>query len=87
MTTSIGECRISTIFGPLDSTTRLRIEQADEHIRIAHELLEQVNHPDVSYGDGILTIRAINGTVSYGVGALDLESMTHEGTRSGSWQI
>jgi len=81
----MGECLIETVFGDLvdgPPHRRFRIVQADERIRIAHHLLEQIDHPDVSYGDGILTIRGINGTVSYGVGPLDLGSMTHEGIRS-----
>lgn len=81
--TKVGECRISTVFGPLDVRHRFRIDQADEHIRVSAALLENIDHPDVSYGDGILTIRAINGTVSYGIGPLDPLTMTHEATRSG----
>ena len=73
----IGECRIRTVWTP-DGTRKFYIDQADEHIRIAHEVLETIEHPDVSYGDGILTLRGINRTVSYGVGSLDSLSMTHE---------
>ena len=84
---TFGECRISTVFGPLDVQRRFRIDQADEHIRIADRLLADIDHPDVSYGDGILTIRAINGTVSYGLGRYDPRTMTHEATRSGAWPL
>jgi len=78
-----GECVIETMRLDLDKPHgSLRVLRADERIRIADALLENIDHPDVSYGDGILTIRAINGTVSYGVGPLDLVSMTHEGVRS-----
>jgi hypothetical protein len=50
----------------------LLIERADPVIWVSTELLEHFSRPHVehvSYGDGILTIRAVNGTVSYGVGA------------------
>ena len=79
----IGDCRFETVF--LDGERKIRIVQADERIRIAQEFLDGLDaelHPDVSYGDGILTIRAINGTVSYGVGSYDLLSHTREGVKS-----
>ena len=82
---TFGECRISAVRRPLDARHSLRIDQADEHIRVSAQLLEDIDHPDVSYGDGILTIRAINGTVSYGIGRYDPLTMTYEATRSGSW--
>jgi hypothetical protein len=84
----MGECRIRVInlpgtpFG--GGYGHLEILQADDRVRIAHEVLEHIERPDVTYGDGILTIRAINGTISYGIGPLDLESMTHEAVRSSS---
>ena len=80
----MGECIIETMRLDLDKPHgSLRVLRADERIRIAEEVLENIDHPDVSYGDGILTIRAINGTVSYGVGPLDLLTLTREGIRSG----
>jgi len=81
----MGECRIERVFDTMAGRAKLRIVQADERIRVAAEVLENLAHPDVSYGDGILTIRAINGTVSYGIGPYDLLTHTHEATRSGSW--
>ena len=79
----MGECVVESFFG------NLKILRADERIRISHWFLEDVAdlHPDVSYGDGILTIRASNGTVSYGIGPPDPFTNTHEGTRSGSWSL
>jgi hypothetical protein len=73
-----GECRIETIFDVFMEPPKLRIIQADERVRIARELLEQIDHPDVTYGDGILTIRGLNRTVSYGIGPYDLLTHTHE---------
>jgi hypothetical protein len=78
-----GECRIETIFG--GAHPKLRIVQADECVRIAHGQLEKIDHPDVSYGDGILTIRGINRTVSYGIGPYDLLTHTHEAWLSPAW--
>jgi hypothetical protein len=54
-------------------------------VRIAHGQLEKIDHPDVSYGDGILTIRGINRTVSYGIGPYDLLTHTHEAWLSPAW--
>lgn len=78
----IGQCLFETVF--VTGGTRLKIVRADERVRIAQELLDGDLHPDVSYGDGILTIRAINGTVSYGVGPYDLLTHTREGVKSPS---
>ena len=72
----IGQCIIHTVWVLGDR--HLEIVRADEHVRIAHELLEKIDHPDVSYGDGILTIRGLNRTVSYGIGPYDLLTHTHE---------
>jgi hypothetical protein len=46
------------------------IVQADDEIEIDELLLEVDWGPshEVSYGDGILTIKAANRTVSYGIG-------------------
>ena len=77
----IGECIIHTVW--ILGDRHLEIVRADERVRIADEVLAAAkDHPDVSYGDGILTIHAINGTVSYGIGPYDLLTNTHEAVKS-----
>ena len=77
----MGECVINTVW--ILGCRHLEIVRADERVRIADEVLAGANeHPDVSYGDGILTIRAINGTVSHGIGPYDLLTNTYEAVRS-----
>lgn len=78
----IGECVIHTVW--ILGERHLEIVHADEHVRIADEVLKAAadRHPDMSYGDGILTITAINGTISYGIGPLDLLTLTYEAWRA-----
>ena len=94
-----GECRVRLARCGLDPwglgrgsprsprlSGELYIERADPVIYVCEELLDAVRehlHPDMSYGDGILTIRAVNGTVSYGLGPLDLLCLWRRGVRSG----
>ena len=81
-----GECRVRLARCGLDPWGELYIERADPVIYVCEELLDAVRehlHPDMSYGDGILTIRAVNGTVSYGLGPLDLLCLWRRGVRSG----
>lgn len=63
----------------------LEVLRADPEVEIAQEALEQLeawaDRERVSLGDGILTIRARNGTVSYGLHDYDLLSMVWRGTR------
>jgi hypothetical protein len=74
---SFGQCIIHTVW--ILGCKHLEIVRADERVRIAAEVLAAAeDHPDVSYGDGILTIRGINRTVSYGIGPYDLLTHTHE---------
>jgi len=69
--TEPGVCHVRRLHG-FRPTDPIWIEQADPLIWISVELLEDVAnhqcHEGVSYGDGILTIRAENRSVSYGVG-------------------
>ena len=65
-----GECVIEALAGwPAPGT--LRINRADEQILISDFLLDEFRkcrgHPDVHFGDNILTIRGTNRTVSYGL--------------------
>jgi hypothetical protein len=43
------------------------ILQADDEIEVDEVLLGSALAPQVSYGDGILTFRGVNRTVSYGI--------------------
>ena len=74
--TEFGHCTVRQVFGDL------WIIEADERIRISEEVLQDAQgdnrHPDLNYGDGIFTIRARNGTVSYGVGRADPFTRTRE---------
>ncbi len=62
----------------------IEILQADPEIRVADEFIEQAPHRDpyISFGDGIMTIHAINGSVSYGLHSHDLQRAWWKGTRS-----
>ena len=77
----IGQCIINTIW--ILGCRHLEIVQADERVLIADEVLKAADsHPDVTLGDGILTIKALNGTVSYGIGKYDLLTNAYEAMRS-----
>ncbi len=65
-----GLCVIEALAGwPAAGT--LRIARADERVLISDVLLAEFRkgrgHPDVSFGDGIVTICGVNRTVSYGL--------------------
>jgi hypothetical protein len=58
---------------------RVEVVQADPVVEFADEFLEALaseNRADVSMGDGILTIRGVNRTVSYGLGEREIALMT-----------
>lgn len=83
----IGECWLRQHYpnGPLEPSV-LYINRADPVIWVAEEIIDSISrgaaHHDVSYGDGILTIRASNGTVSYGLGPHDSARLWRKGIRS-----
>jgi hypothetical protein len=69
----------------------LELVRADDEIEVADEFLAQLAPGDIrdgdgktvgfSLGDGILTVHATNGTVSYGLHSHDDLRMTWRGTR------
>jgi len=60
------------------------ILQADDDIEIDDIMLEIELVPEVTYGDGILTIHAANRTVSYGLSHHDPVRQIWHGHRSGA---
>lgn len=65
----------------------LTIIAAPDEIHVADEFLascEKWGVPEVTYGDGIFTVRAKNGTVSYGLCDYDLLCCWWRGVKSGA---
>jgi hypothetical protein len=60
----------------------IEILDAPEEILVADEFLEAARDEYISHGDGIMTIHASNGDVSYGLHSYDLQTMCWKGTRS-----
>jgi len=72
MADSTGTLELNYVY-VLGEPLGLEILRADRVIEIADDLLEDLAsiRPEVSLGDGILTIRGFNRTVSYGLGRHD----------------
>lgn len=78
-----GECVMTQLREP--GGTRLRIDRADQRIRIAGPILEQARSGDAlftSLEDGVLTIRAENRTVAYRIGAYHEDYDWYEAERA-----
>jgi hypothetical protein len=64
----------------------LRILRADPEIHVADEFIARISGvPELTFGDGILTVCASNGTVSYGLCEYDTPCMWWRGVRAGDW--
>jgi hypothetical protein len=68
--TTVGECIVTQLYDmEVDLSLRrgrLRIERADPRIWISEELLNHLDHPDVTLtGGDLLTIDAVNKRVIY----------------------
>jgi hypothetical protein len=63
----------------------ITILHADPEIQVTEEFLYAVRagycKPEITLGDGILTVQALNGTVSYGLHSFDLLRNWWAGTR------
>jgi hypothetical protein len=73
--TDYGECTI-TRFEDGQGEDRLRIDRADERIRISPDLLDEVvrsDHPDITLTEDVLQIVAVNRIVRYRLGELTLD--------------
>jgi hypothetical protein len=60
----------------------LEVLQADPYIEVTDQLLDSLDGERASYGDGILTIHAARGDVSYGLRDHDDIRETWLGVRS-----
>jgi len=82
MTAYDGDCVITRFDDPTDLSGgyKLRIDRADKYIRIAPELLaevERANHPNSTIADGLFRIVGVNRTVIYRVGELVHDQYAH----------
>jgi hypothetical protein len=63
----------------------IEILDAPEEILVADAFLADMeSHPAYSYGDGILTVHACNGDLSYGLHDYDSARRVWHGTRAGA---
>jgi len=69
--------------GPSGET--VEIQEAPPEILVADEFLVEIeHHPSFSYGDGILTVHASNGDITYGLHHHDPYRRIWHATRSGA---
>lgn len=77
----LGECRVSKYTGLSPQDDYIVVERADRHVLVSDAVLAECDERFAHFGDGIFTIHARDGDVSYGLSHYNPLTRTWLGTR------